>query len=104
VVLRGCSGNVVPFHFVEQIYAMIVIRGFESSPFICNPLIDLYFKNGFLNSAKKVFENLKIRDSVSWVAMISGLSQNGYEEEAMLLFCQMHTSGICPTPYIFRVC
>ncbi|WJX29546.1 Pentatricopeptide repeat-containing protein [Trifolium repens] len=101
VVLRGCSGNVVPFHFVEQIHAMIVIRGFESSPFICNPLIDLYFKNGFLNSAKKVFENLKIRDSVSWVAMITGLSQNGYEEEAMLLFCQMHTSGICPTPYIF---
>ncbi|GAU32580.1 hypothetical protein TSUD_146940 [Trifolium subterraneum] len=101
VVLRGCSGNVVPFRFVEQIHAMIVTRGFESSRFICNPLIDLYFKNGFMNSAKKVFKNLKARDSVSWVAMISGLSQNGYEEEAMLLFCQMHTSGICPTPYIF---
>ncbi|XP_058756638.1 pentatricopeptide repeat-containing protein At4g13650-like [Vicia villosa] len=101
VVLRGCSGNVVPFHFVEQIHAMTITHGFESSPFICNPLIDLYFKNGLLNSAKKVFESLKVRDSVSWVAMISGLSQNGYEEEAMLLFSQMHTSGICPTPYIF---
>ncbi|KAI5443704.1 pentatricopeptide repeat-containing protein At4g13650 [Lathyrus oleraceus] len=101
VVLRGCSGNVVPFHFVEQIHAKAITHGFESSPFICNPLIDLYFKNDFLNSAKKVFENLKVRDSVSWVAMISGLSQNGYEEEAMLLFSQMHTSGICPTPYIF---
>lgn len=101
VVLRGCSGNAVPFRFVEQIHAKTITSGFESSPFICNPLIDLYFKNGFLSSAKKVFENLKARDSVSWVAMISGLSQNGYEEEAMLLFCQMHISGICPTPYIF---
>lgn len=100
-VLRGCSGNAVPFHFVEQIHARTIVHGFESSPFICNPLIDLYFKNGILNSAKKVFDNLQERDSVSWVAMISGLSQSGYEEEAVRLFCQMHTSGIYPTPYIF---
>ncbi|KAJ1398342.1 Tetratricopeptide-like helical domain superfamily [Sesbania bispinosa] len=100
-VLRGCSGNAVPFHYVEQIHARTITHGFESSPFICNPLIDLYFKNGFLNSAKKVFDNLHDRDSVSWVAMLSGLSQSGYEEEAILLFFQMHTSGISPTPYIF---
>ncbi|KAJ1390518.1 Tetratricopeptide-like helical domain superfamily [Sesbania bispinosa] len=100
-VLRGCSGNAVPFHYVEQIHARTITHGFESSPFICNPLIDLYFKNSFLNSAKKVFDNLHDRDSVSWVAMLSGLSQSGYEEEAIILFCQMHTSGISPTPYIF---
>lgn len=99
-VLRGCSGTAVYFRFVEQIHAKTITHGFETSPFICNPLIDIYFKNGFLKSAKKVFDNLKVKDSVSWVAMISGLSQNGYEEEAMLLFCQMHTSGICCTPYI----
>ncbi|XP_061355260.1 pentatricopeptide repeat-containing protein At4g13650 [Gastrolobium bilobum] len=101
-VLRGCcSGNVVPVHYVEQIHARTITSGFENSLFICNPLIDFYFKNGFLNSAKKVFDNLQQRDSVSWVAMISGLSQSGYEEEAILLFYQMHTSGIYPTPYTF---
>ncbi|KAK7271080.1 hypothetical protein RJT34_26691 [Clitoria ternatea] len=101
-VLRGCGGGgAVPFHYVEQMHAWTITHGYENSPFICNPLIDLYFKNGFLSSAKKVFEGLQKRDSVSWVAMISGLSQSGCEEEAILLFFQMHTSGIYPTPYIF---
>ncbi|KAL2662835.1 hypothetical protein AAZV13_02G064600 [Glycine max] len=100
-VLRGCGGGDVPFHCVEKIHARTITHGYENSLFVCNPLIDLYFKNGFLNSAKKVFDGLQKRDSVSWVAMLSGLSQSGCEEEAVLLFCQMHTSGVYPTPYIF---
>ncbi|XP_029128381.1 pentatricopeptide repeat-containing protein At4g13650 [Cajanus cajan] len=100
-VLRGCGGGDVLFHCVEQIHAWAITYGYENSLLVCNPLIDLYLKNGLLNSAKKLFDSLQERDSVSWVAMISGLSQNGCEEEAVLLFCQMHTSGICPTPYIF---
>ncbi|KAI4295457.1 hypothetical protein L6164_035503 [Bauhinia variegata] len=100
-VLKVCGGNNVPFNYVEQIHARIITYGFETSSFVCNPLIDLYSKSGFVKSAKKVFDNLQLRDSVSWVAIISGLSQNGYEEEAILLFCQMHTSEIFPTPYVF---
>ncbi|KAK7315656.1 hypothetical protein VNO77_34222 [Canavalia gladiata] len=100
-VLRGCGGGVVPFHYVEQIHARTITHGYENSSWICNPLIDLYFKNGRLNSAKKVFDSLEKRDSVSWLAMISGLSQSGCEEEAIFLFCEMHALGICPTPYVF---
>ncbi|KAK7314831.1 hypothetical protein VNO77_33359 [Canavalia gladiata] len=100
-VLRGCGGGVVPFHYVEQIHARTITHGYENSSWICNPLIDLYFKNGRLNSAKKVFDSLEKRDNVSWVAMISGLSQSGCEEEAIFLFCEMHALGICPTPYVF---
>ncbi|KAF7819295.1 pentatricopeptide repeat-containing protein [Senna tora] len=100
-VLRACGGNDVPFKYVELIHARTIIHGFETTPLICNPLIEIYFKNGFVNSAKKVFDNLLERDSVSWVAMISGLSQNGYEKEAILLFTEMHISGIFTTPYTF---
>ncbi|KAI4298277.1 hypothetical protein L6164_031855 [Bauhinia variegata] len=100
-VLKACGGNNVPFNYVEQLHARMIIYGFETSSFVCNHLIDLYSRSGFVNSAKKVFGNLYLRDSASWVAMISGLSQNGYEEEAILLFCQMHTSGIFLTPYMF---
>ncbi|KAL1338625.1 hypothetical protein AAHE18_10G225100 [Arachis hypogaea] len=99
-VLRACSAD-VPFYYVEQIHARTITHGYETSPWICNPLIDLYFKNNFVNSARKVFDDIQKKDSVSWVAMISGLSQCGYEQEAIHLFCQMHTSGFCLTPYIF---
>ncbi|CAK9155750.1 unnamed protein product [Ilex paraguariensis] len=100
-VLRSSSGGKVAFGYVEHIHAKVIRHGFGENPLVCNPLIDLYSKNGFLDSAKKVFESLSSRDSVSWVAMISGLSQNGHEEEGILLFCEMHKSGIIPTPYIF---
>ncbi|KAF5930094.1 hypothetical protein HYC85_030967 [Camellia sinensis] len=100
-VLRACIGDKVSFWYVEQIHAKIIHLGFGSSPRVCNPLIDLYSKSGLVDSAKLVFEKLSSRDSVSWVAIVSGLSQNGYEEEAILLFHEMHRSGIIPTPYIF---
>ena len=64
-------------------------------------MIDLYSKNGHVDRAKLAFERLFLRDSISWVAMISGFSQNGREDEAILLFCQMHKSAVVPTPYVF---
>ncbi|XP_065852215.1 pentatricopeptide repeat-containing protein At4g13650 [Euphorbia lathyris] len=100
-VLRACGGVNVAFRNVEQIHARIISHGFAASSIICNPLIDLYAKNGFVHSARKVFDELCVKDSVSWVAMISGYSQNGYEEEAIRLFNEMHVSGTCPTPYVF---
>ncbi|KAI5316361.1 hypothetical protein L3X38_036068 [Prunus dulcis] len=100
-VLRACGGGNVRFQYVEQIHTRIICHGFGTNLLVCNPLIDLYAKNGYVDYAKKVFDKLYLRDSVSWVAMISGLSQNGREKEAVLLFIQMQTSGILPTPYVF---
>ncbi|KAL6986925.1 hypothetical protein U1Q18_012688 [Sarracenia purpurea var. burkii] len=100
-ILRTCVGDKVAFLYVEQIHAKIIHLGFGSSPLVCNPLIDLYAKSGFVDSAKLVFGRLSLRDSISWVAMVSGLSQNGCEEEAILLYHDMHNSRIIPTPYIF---
>ncbi|OVA16409.1 Pentatricopeptide repeat [Macleaya cordata] len=100
-ILRACSGANVDFHYVEQIHSKVFLYGFATDPLVCNPLIDLYSKNGYIKSALSIFEELCSRDSVSWVAMISGFSQNGHEEEAIQLFCQMRKSGIIPTPYVF---
>ncbi|KAG2682779.1 hypothetical protein I3843_10G000600 [Carya illinoinensis] len=100
-VLRACGGSNVSFHHVEQIHARIIYHGFGAHTRVCNLLIDLYLRNGFIDSAKKIFDRLYFKNSVSWVAMMSGLSQNEHEVESIHLFCQMHSSGIAPTPYIF---
>ncbi|PON39996.1 DYW domain containing protein [Parasponia andersonii] len=100
-ILKACGSGNVGFHHVEQIHARIICHGFGTALLVCNPLIDLYSKRGYVDSAREVFDKLSVRDSVSWVAMISGLSQNGREEEAVMLFCQMHSLGISPTPYVF---
>lgn len=100
-VLRSCGGSKFDISYVEQIHTNIVRRGFGTSSLVCNPLIDLYSKSSRVDTAKRVFAGMQFRDSVSWVSMISGLSQAGREEEGILLFVEMHKSAIVPTPYIY---
>ncbi|KAL3534055.1 hypothetical protein ACH5RR_007576 [Cinchona calisaya] len=100
-VLRACSASSITFQCIEQIHAKVMRYGFGSTSLVCNPLIDLYSKNGFVDSAKQIFKSMFFRDSVSWVAMISGFSRNGCEEDSILLYNNMRGLGINPTPYIF---
>ncbi|CAN0920655.1 Pentatricopeptide repeat-containing protein At4g13650 [Linum grandiflorum] len=99
--LRACNNDIVDFRCAEQIHGKIFCHGLGSNPIALNPLIDLYAKKGFVTSAKRVFDNLDWKDSVSWVAMISGLSQNGCEVEAVHIFSDMHLQGTLLTPYVF---
>ncbi|KAL2501473.1 Pentatricopeptide repeat-containing protein [Forsythia ovata] len=100
-VLQACCGGRLDFDFIRQIHAKYIHIGFSKYPLICNPLIDLYSKNGFVDYAMQIFGKMHTRDSVSWVAMISGFSRNSRELEGILLYCKMRKSGVFPTPYVF---
>ncbi|CAM8973860.1 unnamed protein product [Rhodiola kirilowii] len=104
VILRACGGGKVALNCIQKIHAKVINNGFESNELVCNPLINLYSKMGLVDLALRVFEELEFRDNVSWVAMISGFSQNGREKEALRLFTDMHISGIFPTPYVLSSC
>ncbi|WOK99008.1 hypothetical protein Cni_G07720 [Canna indica] len=98
--LRACSGNNKYWNFVQQIHAKIIRYGLVGDSIVGNPLIDLYSKNGCIDSARMVFKDLWWKDNVSWVAMVSGFSQNGFGGEALQLFKEMHCAGVLPTPYV----
>ncbi|XP_072951221.1 pentatricopeptide repeat-containing protein At4g13650 isoform X1 [Typha angustifolia] len=98
--LRACTGNNRYWDIVLEIHSKVIRHGLGGHYLVCNPLIDLYAKNGFINSARWVFDEVYWKDNVSWVAMISGYSQNGLGEEALNLYCLMHQSGVIPTPYV----
>uniref|UniRef100_A0A1S3X333 Pentatricopeptide repeat-containing protein At4g13650-like n=1 Tax=Nicotiana tabacum TaxID=4097 RepID=A0A1S3X333_TOBAC len=102
-VLQACSYNKVAFRFrgVEQIHALIMRYGLGLKLIVCNRLIDLYSKNGFVDSAKQVFEDMVVRDSSSWVAMLSGFCKNERGEDGILLYKDMRKFGVIPTPYVF---
>ncbi|CAG7906052.1 unnamed protein product [Brassica rapa] len=98
-ILEACRVGNVAFDIVEQIHARMICQGLGNSTVVCNPLIDLCSRNGFVDLARKVFDGLRTKDHSSWVAMISGLSKNECEEDAIRLFCDMYILGIMPTPY-----
>lgn len=63
---------------------------------LATALIDMYSKCGDLDGARKVFEQMRRKDVVSFNAMIIGLAVNGKGEEAVRLYYQMQELRLCP--------
>ncbi|KAI9177502.1 hypothetical protein LWI28_016035 [Acer negundo] len=78
----------------RMIHSHIVTIGFESSVNLGTKLIVFYAKVGDMLSARKVFDKMPVRDVVSWTAMISGYGQNGFYENALLVFSGMRRAGV----------
>ncbi|KAF8783886.1 hypothetical protein HU200_000333 [Digitaria exilis] len=97
--LRACRGRGDRWPHVLEIHAASVVRGLGADRLIGNLLIDLYAKNGLLRWGRRVFEELSVRDHVSWVAMLSGYAKNGLGIDALGLFRQMHRYAVALTPY-----
>ncbi|KAM7277460.1 hypothetical protein ACFE04_019326 [Oxalis oulophora] len=68
---------------------------------ICNALIEMYSKCGCINEAKRVFDQMRARDVISWSTMISGLANHGKAEEAINLFKKMRKTNVEPNAITF---
>ncbi|KAF3432254.1 hypothetical protein FNV43_RR26993 [Rhamnella rubrinervis] len=85
-----------------KVHGQIVKFGFELYLFVGSPLVDMYSKAGLIYDAKKVFDGMAERnvvimpekDSISWTTMITGLTQNGLEREAIDKFRNMRLEGL----------
>ncbi|GLJ40991.1 hypothetical protein SUGI_0848630 [Cryptomeria japonica] len=80
----------------ELIHVHVIKSGFESDICVRNSLIAMYAKCGNTKFASQLFDSMCKRNVVSWNAMISGYSQNGYAGEVFALFNQMHLAGVNP--------
>ncbi|XP_008791830.2 pentatricopeptide repeat-containing protein At2g22410, mitochondrial-like [Phoenix dactylifera] len=94
-VLKACEQFSEVF-LGEEIHCMIFKLGFDSDLLVQNGLTHFYVKNGLLESARKVFDELCQRDVVSWTTMIDGYSQKGLPDEALRLFYRMLLMSIQP--------
>lgn len=54
-----------------------------------NTLIDAFVKAGEISSARKVFDEMPVRDSVSWGTILAGYAQCNQCDETIRLFYQM---------------
>ena len=109
---EGFSPNVVTFicalkacdstQRVEEIHVEVSKRGLlEKSIPLGNALIDSYAKCGVIGKAKKVFDELLIRDVVTWNTLITGYAQHGHAHEALDGFVQMRDEGFSPDAVTF---
>lgn len=84
-----------------QIHSVILRFGYLMDLFLCNSLLNVYGRCGYVDLAKKLFDAMLDKDVVSWTALISGLSASGYQADAFHLFCQMRKASILPNCFSF---
>ncbi|GAV69701.1 PPR domain-containing protein/PPR_2 domain-containing protein/PPR_3 domain-containing protein [Cephalotus follicularis] len=88
-----CRGKQIHGHIVRNELALTVFMG--------TSLIDLYGKQGCLESAIRVFDRMMDREVCTWNAMISSLASNGREMQALDMFEKMEVEALCPNEVTF---
>ncbi|GAB4860089.1 Pentatricopeptide repeat-containing protein crr2, chloroplastic [Ancistrocladus abbreviatus] len=82
----------------REIHGHILRHGFESHVHIMTTLLDMYARFGGVWSASHVFDEMPVKNVVSWSAMIACYAKNGRPVEALNLFHEMlQTNDSVPT-------
>lgn len=99
-LLRRCTqlkkveeGRLIHSHFLAS--------KFNSDIFFQNSIINFYSKCNSLDDARKAFEQMPLKDVVSWTALMSGYAQSDQPKEALALFPRMLWSECKPNNFTF---
>ncbi|XP_044501420.1 pentatricopeptide repeat-containing protein At1g08070, chloroplastic-like [Mangifera indica] len=97
IVLSACSklGDII---LGTKIHTYVHDDGLDLSRdvFVGNALVDMYLKCGNAYLACKVFDEMPVKNVVSWNSMIGGLAQLGEFKEALEKFQRMQVVGLKP--------
>eukprot|EP00249_Psilotum_nudum_P012827 c24006_g16_i1 orf=3-1022(+) len=80
----------------KVIHANIIAAGLVRDVTVGNSLVNMYGKCKSVNDARRVFDEMRIRNVVSWTVMIAAYCQNGHGKKALELFLQMQEGGVKP--------
>ncbi|CAL5190886.1 unnamed protein product [Lathyrus oleraceus] len=73
----------------EQLHAFVLKSLPASLIIILNAIMVMYSRCNLIDTSFKVFDKMLERDAVSWNTIISAFVQNGFNEEALMLVCEM---------------
>lgn len=99
-VLSSCA-NLASLEEGAQFHGRAVVSGLISFLTVSNALVTLYGKCGSVEEARRLFNEMNIRDEVSWTALVSGYAQFGNAGETIDLFERMVADGLKPDGVTF---
>ncbi|CAK9182638.1 unnamed protein product [Ilex paraguariensis] len=92
VVLSACA-NLGDLSLGRKIHDYMRDQKVQFDVFVGNALVDMYLKCGDANFSWKVFDEMPVKNVVSWNSMISGLAQQGKYKESVNVFRMMQSRG-----------
>ncbi|CAB4304273.1 unnamed protein product [Prunus armeniaca] len=73
----------------KSIHAQIIKSGLHFGVFLMNNLMSLYMKTGYSLDAHRVFEEMPVRNTLSWNAILSAYAKQGKFDAARRVFNEM---------------
>lgn len=92
-VLHACS-HTKDLATGMRVHQFAAESGVEMDPMVWNSVIGFYAKCGSLDYARSLFDEMPVRDAVSYNAMITGYMAYGFVDKAMDLFYLMESPVI----------
>lgn len=78
------------FKLTQQVHGQVLVVGLLwSNLVIFSSLLDAYAKNGWLDEARRVFDEMRVRDVMCWTTLVNGYAKSGDLESARELFDRM---------------
>lgn len=75
--------------------------GLADNVFPASALLDMYAKCGRMRDARRVFDGMPERNTVSWNALVAGYAESGKVAPALGLFLEMEREGLVPDEATF---
>ncbi|XP_022149106.1 putative pentatricopeptide repeat-containing protein At1g68930 [Momordica charantia] len=94
-VISSCA-NLASLEEGAQFHGHALVSGLICFVTVSNALVTLYGKCGNIEYAHQLFQETKIKDEVSWTALVSGYAQFGKANETISLFETMLAHGLVP--------
>eukprot|EP00250_Pteridium_aquilinum_P005301 c15415_g1_i1 orf=3-1715(-) len=78
----------------KHLHALMINHIFSTDVVLNTALVNMYSKCGQLPDAVATFDSMRVRNTVSWGAMLSALLQQGKAKEALQLFRKMRLDDV----------
>ncbi|KAJ7536751.1 hypothetical protein O6H91_12G081800 [Diphasiastrum complanatum] len=99
-VLNACA-SMMALEEGKLVHAQIIRKGLELDVFVGSSIVDMYAKCGSIDDACRVFNNMPVRNVVSWSALLGGYAKCGQGRKALELFQHMQQDMLEPDTVTF---
>nr|XP_016461487.1 PREDICTED: putative pentatricopeptide repeat-containing protein At1g68930 [Nicotiana tabacum] len=99
-VISSCA-NLASLEEGAQFHGRASVSGLISFITVSNALVTLYGKCGSIEESHRLFDEMYVKDEVSWTALVSGYAQFGKATETIELFEKMLVHGLQPDGVTF---
>ena len=99
-VLTACSALPGTKHG-KQVHGLMIKTGVDVGTVSKTALMNLYSKYGCLDDSVRAFEEIGLKDVVTWNALISGFLRHGLAKKALDVFATMRRERVPPSEFTF---